>query len=76
MSAYPPSDDVEEPPAGIPADVGWRVEKYLALGLDVHRAVTLAEVRDPSTGWFADWHRFAAMVAAGCAPKLAFDILA
>lgn len=69
-----PDDFVEE--AVLPRDVVWRAERYEALGLDPMYAITLAGKRDPSTGWYADWHRFAAMVADGCSPKVAFEILA
>lgn len=72
---YAAADEVEEP-AGIPADVTWRIERYVALGLDAYRAVTLAERRDPTTGWFVDWRRFEALVVAGATPGQAFEILA
>lgn len=56
--------------------VAWRREQFERLGLDFHRARHFAPLRDnESQGWLVDLNRFRTLVAEGCAPQVAIDIL-
>ena len=54
----------------------WRREQFVRCGLDEHRAEHFAPLRVPETGgWRVDLNRFRELVAQGCTPQVAIDIL-
>ena len=54
----------------------WRCEEFVRYGLDADRAEHFAPLRIPETGgWLVDLNRFRELVANGCVPVVAIDIL-
>jgi hypothetical protein len=45
----------------------WRVEQLSGLGL--------SDVTASAAAWFVDWHEIAGLVARGCSPELALEIV-
>lgn len=62
------AEDGEEPVEPDDAEL-WRLERFLELGVPFEDAELLAAAG-------ADWHRFAALIEAGCPLGLAVRILA